>query len=191
MCPCVSVLWPPVRLPLGVSDRPMCLSLKTPALARGNPFGVLSAHMCGEKMRGLSFEVSVVTARCSSKDLIILITTPTLVHVPLGCIPPSSIVSHLPGPCMCVRGCVPLCLCLPLCGGRSCVVARDTHACVGHAQRHTRPLVCPPRPLSSLPYLLTTSNPAPSPPTSPSLSGLFPSTPAQSALLSPAAPCPP
>ena len=98
------------------------------------------------------------TTRRPSKDLPILTTTPTLVHVPLGCIPPSPIVPHLPhlpGPCMCVRGCVPLCLCLPLRGGRSCVVARDTHACVGHAQRHARPLVCPPRPLSSLPYLLT------------------------------------
>ena len=79
----------------------------------------------------------------------------------------------------------------PLCGGRSRVVARDIHACVGHEQCHARPLVCPPHSLPSLPYPLTTSNPDSSPPTSPSLSGLFPSTPAQSAVPSPAAPRPP
>ena len=112
-----------------------------------------------------------VTARCPSKDPIILTTTPTLVHVPLGCIPPSPIVSHFSGwPLyVCAWMCAPVSV-PPLCGGRSCVVARDTHACVGHAQRHTRPLVCPPRPLSSLPYLLTTSTPPPLPlPLPPSL----------------------
>ena len=99
---------------------------------------------------------------------------PSMPHAPLSHI---SLALYL-----CAWMCAPVFV-PPLCGGRSRVVARDTHACVGHAQRHARPLVCPPRPLSPLPYLLTTSNPSPSPPTSPSLSGLFPSTLAWSALL--------
>ena len=160
--PVAACLWllSPGYTPLK-SGRPMYHALKTPALARGNPFGVLSAHMCVARRRAvLSFKVSVTTRR-PSKDPISLTTTPALVHVPLGCIPPSPIVSHLPGPCMCVRGCVPLCLCLPIVeGGR--VSLRVTHTRVW-AMHNAIPGPSS-APLAPYPPCLTSSLPPTPPP---------------------------